>query len=58
MFIPPGPRLGDLVVERVVLEYLQRAKNVKFIEIINGMVPGNITKALNNKHTGTRIYKD
>jgi molybdenum storage protein len=49
--------LGDLVVERVVLEYLQRAKNIKYLEIVNGMVPGNITKALNGKHAGTRIYK-
>ncbi|OGG03175.1 MAG: uridine kinase [Candidatus Glassbacteria bacterium RIFCSPLOWO2_12_FULL_58_11] len=50
--------LGDLVVERVVLEYLSRAKNIKFIEIFNGLVKGNVTKALSGKHTGTRIYKD
>jgi len=50
--------LADLVVERVVLQYLQRAKIVKFIEIINGLVKGNITKALNGRHVGTRIYKD
>ncbi len=49
--------LDDLVVERVVLDYLQRSKNVKYLEIINGLKPGNITSALAGKHTGTRIYK-
>lgn len=49
--------LPDLVVERVVLHYLQRAKNIRFVEIINGLEPGNITRALSGKHVGTRIYK-
>lgn len=45
----------DLIVERSVLEYLERAKSVKEIRIINGMKPGNVTKALNGAKIGTVI---
>jgi len=45
----------DLIVERVVLEYMQRAKHMKQIQIINGMKPGNLTAALNGEHVGTII---
>jgi len=48
----------DLVVERVVLEYMQRAKHMKEIRIINGTTKGNITAALNGESVGTRIYSD
>jgi len=50
--------LDDLIVERGVLEMLQNARNVTQIQIINGLKPGNITKALNGEHVGTIIYKD
>ena len=46
----------DLVVERVVLEYMQRADNIKSIQIINGTKPGNIMAALNGKHVGSIIH--
>lgn len=49
--------LGDLIVERVVLNYLQRSTHVEELHIINGMVPGNITKALAGEHVGTIIHK-
>ena len=49
--------LGDLIIERVVLKYLQRSTHVEELHIINGMVPGNITKALNGEHVGTIIHK-
>lgn len=49
--------LGDLIVERVVLEYFRRSKFVKKIVIINGLKPGEITKALNGEKTGTLIYR-
>ena len=49
--------LGDLIVERVVLEYLKRSHSVKKLVIINGLKPGEITKALNGEKTGTVIYK-
>jgi len=45
----------DLIVERVVLDYMTRSDNVKKIQIINGTVPGNITKAFNGENTGTVI---
>lgn len=45
----------DLVVERVVLEYMQRADNVKSIQIINGTKRGNIMNALHGKHVGSII---
>lgn len=50
--------LNNLVIERVVLESLLKARSVKQIQIINGMIKGNITKALNGEHVGTIIYKD
>ncbi len=50
--------LDDLVVERVVLELLTRAQNIKQLQVINGTKAGNITKALNGEHVGTIIYKD
>lgn len=45
----------DLVVERVVLEYMQRADKIKQIRIVNGMKRGQITAALNGKNVGTLI---
>lgn len=47
----------DLVVERPCLEIIQNSEVLEKIQIINGMVPGNITKALNGEHVGTFIYK-
>lgn len=48
--------LNDLVIERVVLQNMLKAVNVKQIQLINGLVPGNLTKALNGEHVGTIIY--
>jgi molybdenum storage protein len=45
----------DLIVERSVLEYLERAKSVKEIRIINGLKKGNVTKALNGEKIGSVI---
>lgn len=45
----------DLVVERVVLEYMQRCDNIKEIQIINGTKRGNIMAAMNGKHVGSII---
>ena len=49
--------LNDLVVERVVLEYLKRSRFVKKLVIFNGMEAGNITKALDGEMVGTVIHK-
>lgn len=48
----------DLVIERPCLEIIQNSEVLEKVQIINGMVPGNITKALNGEHVGTYIYKD
>ncbi len=45
----------DIVVERVVLEYMQRADKVKHIRIVNGLKRGQITRALNGENVGTLI---
>lgn len=48
--------LGDLIVERVVLDYLKRSRFVKRLVIINGTSRGDITKTLNGDPIGTVIY--
>jgi molybdenum storage protein len=48
--------LNDLVVERTVLENMARAVHMREIQVINGLVPGNLTRALNGEHMGTVIY--
>jgi molybdenum storage protein len=50
--------LNDLILERVVIEYLQRSRWVRELQIINGLKPGNVTKALNGEDVGTIIYHD
>ena len=50
--------LNDLAVERSMLESLQAARSVREVFILNGLVRGNIPRALNGEHIGTRIYKE
>jgi molybdenum storage protein len=40
----------------VVLELLVRAKLAKSIRIVNGLVPGNLRRALNGEPIGTLIH--
>ena len=47
----------DLVIERPCLEIIQNSEVIEKVQVINGMVEGNITKALNGEHVGTIIYK-
>jgi molybdenum storage protein len=47
--------LQDVVVERAVIDMMVNAKNGRQIQIINGMVKGNLTRALNGEHVGTII---
>ncbi len=49
--------LDDLVIERPCLEIIQNSEVIEKVQIINGMVEGNITRALNGEHVGTIIYK-
>ena len=50
--------LNDLAVERTMLESLQAARSLREVFIVNGLVRGNIPRALNGEHIGTRIYKE
>lgn len=47
--------LADVVVEHSVLGFLKNAKSRRSIQVINGLVPGNLTRALNGEHVGTII---
>jgi molybdenum storage protein len=47
----------DLVIERPCLEIIQNSEVIEKIQIINGLKPGNLTKALNADHVGTIIYR-
>lgn len=47
----------DLVIERPCLEIIQNSEVIEKVQIINGTIPGNITKALNGEHVGTYIHK-
>jgi molybdenum storage protein len=49
--------LPDLVLERVVIEYLERARFCTELQIINGLKRGNITQALAGEDVGTIIQK-
>jgi molybdenum storage protein len=48
-------RLPTLPIEPVVLDLLTRAKLVKSVRIVNGLVPGNLTKALAGEPVGTLV---
>jgi molybdenum storage protein len=50
--------LPDLAVERVVIEYLARGRFCRELQIVNGLVPGNFTRALEGEDVGTIIYDD
>jgi molybdenum storage protein len=50
--------LEDIVVERAVLELLKSAEQRRSIQIINGLVPGNLTRALDGEEVGTIITAD
>lgn len=47
--------LPDLPIERAVLECLAVARNRRSIRIVNGLVPGNLTRALDGEAVGTLI---
>ncbi len=47
--------LPDLVIERPVLELMRRARHVRSVQVVNGLRPGLITRALAGEHVGTII---
>ena len=48
--------LDDLVVERVVLDYLKHARHTREIQIVNGLERGNLTAAVEGRDVGTIIH--
>lgn len=48
--------LPTLPIEPVVLHLLTRARLVKSVRIVNGLVPGNLTRALAGEPVGTVIH--
>jgi molybdenum storage protein len=49
-------QLPDLVLERVVIEYLPRARWCKELQIVNGLRPGEVLAALRGEDVGTIIH--
>lgn len=49
--------LGDLAVERTLLETLKNARSLREVLIINGLQPGNLSQAIAGKNVGTRIFR-
>jgi molybdenum storage protein len=50
--------LVDVVVERAVCDLMQTAEHMRQIQIVNGLVPGNLTRALDGEPVGTIITSD
>jgi len=51
-------QLADLVVEHAVIDFMRRARHIRQIQVINGLRPGNLTRALLGEHVGTIITAD
>ncbi|MDQ3694673.1 MAG: uridine kinase [Chloroflexota bacterium] len=47
--------LADVVVEHSVLALMKHAQHRRSIQVINGLKPGTLTRALNGEHVGTII---
>ncbi|MEM8964604.1 MAG: uridine kinase [Acidobacteriota bacterium] len=50
--------LQDVVVEHAVTDLMKNAQNQRQIQIINGLEPGNLTRALDGEVVGTLITVD
>ena len=48
--------LATLPVDEMVLKLLSHTKHVRQIQIVNGLTPGAITKALQGQHVGTIVH--
>nr|WP_294529761.1 uridine kinase [uncultured Rhodopila sp.] len=47
--------LHDSILEFPVLDLLKTARHIHHVQVVNGLVPGNLTRALNGEHVGTII---
>lgn len=47
--------LHDSILEFPVLDLLKAARHVREVQVVNGLIPGNLTRALAGEHVGTII---
>jgi molybdenum storage protein len=47
--------LHDSILEFTVLDLLKSARHVRQVQVVNGLVPGNLTRALGGEPVGTII---
>ena len=47
---------ATLPIDRTLLEVMAAAKHLDQIQIVNGLVPGNVLRALRGEHVGTIIH--
>jgi len=47
--------LQDSILEFPVLDLLKSARHIRQVQIVNGLIPGNLTRALAGEHVGTII---
>jgi len=47
--------LHDSILEFPVLDLLKSARHIRQVQVVNGLVPGNLTRALAGEHVGTII---
>src|SRR3954447_11471702 len=50
--------LHDAVIEFPVFDLMKSARHVRSVQVINGLKPGNLTRALAGEHVGTIIRAD
>ncbi len=48
----------ELIIEKKVLEYMRDARHIRQIQIVNGLDPKNLERALEGEHVGTIIRAD
>jgi len=51
-------KLSTVPLDPIVLDLMQNARLTKEIQIINGLFPGTLTRALAGEPVGTTIYAD
>ncbi|MBP2149354.1 uridylate kinase [Xanthobacter flavus] len=47
--------LADSILEFPMLDLLKKARHVREVQVVNGLVPDNLTRALAGEHVGTII---
>lgn len=47
--------LHDSIVEFPLLDLMKSARHIKEVQVVNGLAPGNLTRALDGEHVGTII---